>query len=140
MSGIVAINQEFTDRRTVTMGVASTGGSIGTLVLPILTSRLIDIYNWRDSFILLGGLCLQGVVASVLLYSARKKVFSKEKATGKMYFLSPQTVRVRWAVPSKGFHDMRSAQSLQRLCHPLIHYIVTEDSVNTLIRMCRCAN
>ena len=88
MSGIVVINREFTDRRTVAMGLASTGGAIGTLVLPFLTSWWIDVYNWRDSFILLGGLCLQGVVAGVLLYSAQKKPVCQKQPKG-MFILPP---------------------------------------------------
>ena len=82
MSGIVVINREFTDRRTVAMGLASTGSSIGTLVLPLLTSWWIDVYNWRGSFILLGGLCLQGAVAGALLYSAQKRPACQKQRKG----------------------------------------------------------
>ena len=82
MAGIVVINQEFTDRRTLALGIASTGGSIGTLVLPLLTSWWIDIYNWRDAFVLLSGLCLQGVVAGLLLKACQRKATSQKQKTG----------------------------------------------------------
>ena len=78
------INEEFTDRRTVAMGIASTGGSIGTIILPFFTSWCIDVYGWRGAFILLGGLCLQGVVAGMLFYSAKKRtVTPQEQAIGR---------------------------------------------------------
>ena len=84
MAGIVVINQEFTDRRTLALGIASTGGSIGTLVLPPLTSWWMDIYNWRDAFVLLSGLCLQGFVAGLLLKACQRKVISRKQDTGMM--------------------------------------------------------
>ena len=82
MAGIVVINQEFTERRTTAMGISSTGGSIGAIVLPPLTSWWIDIYNWRDAFILLSGLCLQGVVAGVLLKACQRKAIYQNHKTG----------------------------------------------------------
>ena len=68
----VIINEEFTDRRTVAMGIASTGGSIGNIILPLFTLWCIEVYDWRGSFIFLGGLCLQGVIAGVLFYNGKK--------------------------------------------------------------------
>ena len=60
------------------MGIASTGGSIGNIVLPLFTLWCIETYDWRGSFILLGALCLQAVVAGVLFYNGNKP---KEKQT-----------------------------------------------------------
>ena len=68
----VVINEEFTDRRSVAMGIASTGGSVGNIILPQFALWCIEKYGWRGSFILLGGLCLQGVIAGVLFCNAKK--------------------------------------------------------------------
>ena len=76
----VIITEEFTDRRTVAMGIASTGGSIGNIILPQFTLWCIGKYGRRGSFLLLGGLCLQGVVTGVLFYNG-KKLRSKQTAT-----------------------------------------------------------
>ena len=86
ISGTVIINEEFTGRRTVAMGLASIGGSTGTMILPFFTGWCIDEYGWRGAFILLGGLCLQGVIPGVLFYSARtKSTTSKGQKTGTYY-------------------------------------------------------
>ena len=68
------------------MGIASTGGSIGNIVLPLFTSWCIELYDWRGSFILLGGLCMQGVIAGLLFYNGQKHaVPDKKTETGTFY-------------------------------------------------------
>ena len=80
MIGMVAyvmiIDEEITSRRSVLVGVASSGGGIGTIFLPPLTSWIIDMYGWRGCFILMGGLCLQGLVVSALIYSRNTSIKS----------------------------------------------------------------
>ena len=63
------IDKESANRRSVIVGVASSGGGVGNIVLPPLSSWLVDLYGWRGCFVLLGGVCLQGLVVSALLYS-----------------------------------------------------------------------
>ena len=83
MIGMVAyvmiIDEEITSRRSVLVGVASSGGGIGTIFLPPLTSWIIDMYGWRGCFILMGGLCLQGLVVSALIYSRNTSIKSDSK-------------------------------------------------------------
>ena len=67
------------------MGLASIGGSTGTMILPFFTSWCIDVYGWRGAFILLGGLCLQGVVPGVLFYSAKTKLSTSPGQKTGMY-------------------------------------------------------
>ena len=69
------------------MGIASTGGSIGNIVLPLFTSWCIGFYDWRGSFILLGGICLQGVVAGLLFYIGKKHRLPKHKIETGTYAL-----------------------------------------------------
>ena len=69
ISGNVVINTEFTERRSVAMGIASAGISVGNIVLPFFTSWCIDKYSWRGAFTLLSGLCLQGTIAGFLFYT-----------------------------------------------------------------------
>ena len=54
------------------MGLASTGTAVGNIVLPLFTLWCIETYDWRGSFVLLGGLCLQGVVVGLLFYGGKK--------------------------------------------------------------------
>ena len=74
------------------MGLASAGGSVGNIVLPLFTSWCIEVYNWRGAFILLGGLCLQGVIAGFLFYSKDEKRTcnhseAKNTGTNSIWFL-----------------------------------------------------
>ena len=76
------------------MGVASTGVPIGNIVLPFFTSWCIDVYNWRGAFILLGGLCLQGVIAGLVFYSG-DKIHTSDDGIGKqagMYLVFIETI------------------------------------------------
>lgn len=54
----------FTTRRSIMTGVVGSGGSIGTLIAPILANWLISIYDWRASFAILGGAILVLVITS----------------------------------------------------------------------------
>ena len=85
ISGNVVINTEFTERRSVAMGIASTGGSVGNILIPLFTSWCIDIYSWRGAFTLLSGLCLQGTIAGFLFYTKDESIgsdYNKAKDTG----------------------------------------------------------
>jgi MFS family permease len=53
----------FERRRTVALGVAVAGIGVGTLVLAPLSTRLIDRYGWRTSYVVLG---VGGAVALAL--------------------------------------------------------------------------
>ena len=70
----VAIAKEFTDRRTIAMGIASTGGSVGNIILPQFSLWCIETFGWRGSFILLAGVCLQGVIAGAIFYGGTKSI------------------------------------------------------------------
>ena len=71
---VLLIDEESANRRSVIVGVASSGGGIGNIVLPPLSSWIVDLYGWRGCFVLLGGVCLQGLVISALLYSGPTKL------------------------------------------------------------------
>ena len=72
VANVTVVSKEFKDRRTIAIGVASTGAGIGNIVIPHFTSWCIDMYDWRGCFILMGGICLQGVVIGALLYSEKQ--------------------------------------------------------------------
>ena len=66
------------------MGIASSGGSVGNIILPQFTLWCVEKYGWRGSFILLGGLCLQGVITGVFFYSGSElKVKHTDALSGK---------------------------------------------------------
>jgi len=57
----------FTKRRTLMTGVVLTGIGIGTLVAAPVVSRLISAYDWRMSYIIVGGVVLGVVVLAAQL-------------------------------------------------------------------------
>jgi MFS family permease len=52
----------FVKRRNTMTGIALAGISVGVLIAPPLANWLISIYDWRISYIILGGLALVAVI------------------------------------------------------------------------------
>jgi MFS family permease len=52
----------FVGRRTLMTGIVLAGVSIGQLIGPPVTTRLIAVYDWRLSYIMLGGVVLLALV------------------------------------------------------------------------------
>jgi MFS family permease len=48
----------FNRKRGLVTGIVSGGISFGTLVLPLLVTRIIEIYNWRVTYIIMGAAVL----------------------------------------------------------------------------------
>jgi MFS family permease len=59
---VSTIARWFAKRRSIMTGVVMAGVSIGTLITPPLASRLISAYDWRISYIVVGGVILVVVV------------------------------------------------------------------------------
>ena len=57
----------FFKRRGLMTGIVAAGSGIGALIGPPVASRLIPIYGWRMSYLILGGITLFGVVLSAQL-------------------------------------------------------------------------
>jgi MFS family permease len=73
MSGVLVpllstVARWFIKRRNLMTGIALTGIGLGTLIAPPVANRLIAVYDWRVSYIILGCLVLAvGVLAAQLL-------------------------------------------------------------------------
>ena len=52
----------FTKRRNLVVSVVSSGGEIGALFIPLAAIRLIDAYDWRISYVIIGSFVLVIVV------------------------------------------------------------------------------
>ncbi|XP_023235761.1 monocarboxylate transporter 2-like isoform X1 [Centruroides sculpturatus] len=72
----VIINQYFKKHKATASGIAYAGASVGSIALPPFTEYLLDEYNLRGCFLLLGGIILQGLVAASL-YRPPKSVMRK---------------------------------------------------------------
>lgn len=63
----VFLNQYFVKHKASAIGIAFSGGSISSFVIPIAMEWLLENYNLKGSFLLLGGLVMNTLVASALL-------------------------------------------------------------------------
>lgn len=64
---VSTIARWFTKRRTLMTGVALIGISIGTLIAAPVVSRLISAYDWRISYVIVGGTVMVVVVLAARL-------------------------------------------------------------------------
>lgn len=54
----------FTRRRSVMTGIVLTGSGLGYLIMPPVAERLISAYDWRTSYLILGGAALVVIVVA----------------------------------------------------------------------------
>jgi len=61
----------FVERRGLALGVATSGGSLGTVALPVAVAALVSMLGWRWAYVILGvgALLLLNLVASVMTRS-----------------------------------------------------------------------
>lgn len=59
---VSTIARWFVKRRNLMTGIVLTGVSIGTLIAPPFASRLISAYDWRISYLIVGGIVLVAVL------------------------------------------------------------------------------
>jgi MFS family permease len=64
---MVIIGQYFQRRRALATGLATAGGSVGTLVLPMFFSYAIKNYGFHGAMLIYAGLTLHAIPAAMLL-------------------------------------------------------------------------
>ncbi|XP_060081990.1 monocarboxylate transporter 14-like [Ylistrum balloti] len=64
----VIVNLKFNKRRSMAIAVASAGGGCGNIVIPWLTTIWLEVYGWRQTFLLLAGIGLQGIVFGAIIF------------------------------------------------------------------------
>ncbi len=71
----------FTGRRGLMTGIVSGGVSFGTLILPLLVTQLITIYNWRVTYVIIGaGILVVAMIASRFLKNHPLQIDPSQKA------------------------------------------------------------
>ncbi|XP_055628261.1 monocarboxylate transporter 12-B [Toxorhynchites rutilus septentrionalis] len=66
-STFVAINSYFRFNKGKAVGFALAGTGIGQILMPLLVQYLLDLYDFRGTTLIIGGLAFNGVVGSLLL-------------------------------------------------------------------------
>lgn len=79
MSGLsLAINTYFRERRGKAVGFGTTAMGLGPVFMPLIISKLMDIYGVTGTALILGGLSLHSLVAALLLQPVKWHVKPKE--------------------------------------------------------------
>jgi len=67
VGSVAAIGYHFKEQRTMAMGIAITGNGLGIVIFPTLTQILLDYYNLKGTFLLLGAIAFQSCVFAAFL-------------------------------------------------------------------------
>ncbi|XP_021373604.1 monocarboxylate transporter 6-like [Mizuhopecten yessoensis] len=67
----VTVNLKFDKRRSMALAIASSGGACGNIVIPWLTTMWLEVYGWRQTFLLLAGIGIQGIVFAAIIFNVR---------------------------------------------------------------------
>ena len=97
----------FTRRRSLMTGIVVAGGGISQLVAPPLISRLIAGYDWRLSFVIMGGVVL------VFMVVAAQFLRRDPAHMGQQAFGSTQEIQQVWHTQIKDFSFKESVYTSQ---------------------------
>jgi MFS family permease len=74
----LAINTYFRERRSKAMGFGMTAMGLGPVFMPLVISKLMDIYGVTGTALILGGLSLHSLAAALLLQPVKWHMKRKE--------------------------------------------------------------
>ncbi|XP_033731825.1 monocarboxylate transporter 4-like [Pecten maximus] len=63
----VTVNLTFDKRRSVAIAIGSSGSGCGNIAIPWLTTVWLEEYGWRQTFLLLAGIGIQGLVCGAII-------------------------------------------------------------------------
>ncbi|XP_001653584.2 monocarboxylate transporter 12 [Aedes aegypti] len=66
-STFVALNSYFRNNKGKAVGLALAGTGIGQILMPLIVQYLLDIFSFRGTTLIIGGLAFNGVVGAALL-------------------------------------------------------------------------
>ena len=98
----------FTKRRNLMTGIALSGVSIGTLIGAPVASRLISAYDWRMSYVIVGGIVLVVVVLVAQLLrrdptQAKQRPYGESEGEKQEFILETHSLSLREAVHTRQF-------------------------------------
>ena len=67
LSAAIVINIHCANYRAFAMGLAASGSGVGTIVMPLFLRYCLDTFGWKGTFVMMAGVCMQGIVFGALL-------------------------------------------------------------------------
>lgn len=66
------IGEWFQDRRGLAAGICAVGGTVSVLIIPQVNNYFIDLYGWRDTWVILGAIvCTSLILPAIVLLKDR---------------------------------------------------------------------
>ncbi|XP_023227633.1 monocarboxylate transporter 12-B-like isoform X2 [Centruroides sculpturatus] len=99
VSCLIITCQYFKKYKTIAIGVLYAGTATGSFILPPLIEYLLKIYGLRGTFLILSGICLQGMVAAALYRPQELDDAKPNKCEEKLKFASkPAQIISKWVI------------------------------------------
>lgn len=70
----MAIKSYFTLRRSQAVGLSMAGTGIGQMIMPQVVRFLLEVFGYRGTTLILGGLSLNGLVGALLFQVCQEKI------------------------------------------------------------------
>nr|XP_039273830.1 monocarboxylate transporter 14-like [Styela clava] len=67
LAAVVRLTDYFKRQRALAMGIGSSGVGLGAFAFTVFQQYLLDLYGWRGSILIIGGICLNICVAGLLM-------------------------------------------------------------------------
>ena len=108
----------FVQRRSMMTGIVFAGAGVGILILPLAINQLINTYNWRVSFIILGVIILLVIVltAQFLRRDPGQVAYSMNNSTKEDLKLETRGFSLREAASTKQFWMFLAALTCYGFC------------------------
>jgi MFS family permease len=105
---VSTIARWFVKRRTLMTGIVLTGVGAGTSIVPPVGSRLISVYNWPTSYLILGSAVLAAVILVAQLLrrdptGAKQRPYGESKAEKQELVSETHAFSLREAVHTRHF-------------------------------------
>ena len=82
VAAVIVVGIHFHDKYTIANGIAFVGPGVGVFVFPPLLRYLIDLYGWRGSMLIQGGIALHILIGAVVFRPLKVRRGSCVSSTG----------------------------------------------------------
>ncbi len=139
---VTTVSRWFVQRRGMMIGITKVGAGIGIMLIPMLTSLLMDTYGWRNAYLYIGGIVFIGTLLAALLFRrdpAQMNLLPDGYPVAPVIAVTAQALQysVKDAMSSRQFWTIAGAWTAFNTCAQVIivHIVnhVTDLGISTTI-------